>query len=461
MNGKGDNNFKKYFYAGVCLFGAIAASIILFFVIYKMDTIGKVFSKITAAMMPFIIGAILAYIICPLCNMLEKLYNKLFEKMKNEVAKEKIVRGLSVFTGIVIAVIAVYIILMILIPQLISSVIRLVQILPSGADTIVAKLREILNSNETLLKYSEDVFEKVYDFVESWLSDVLLNSVDKIAAGVSTGVINVISIFMNVFIGIIVAVYLLFSRKKLSRQADMVVHSIFKKKAADVIVDEVKYADKVFSGFINGKLLDAIIIALICYLGMMVFKLFNPGDSTMSEVLVAVIVGIFNVIPFFGWYIGLFVSALLILLVNPVQCVFFIIFDIILQQIDGNIIGPKILGNNTGISSLWVLFAIFLFGDLWGFAGMLIGVPLFAVIYHGIKRMVFIGLKKNGMEEMALAYERDYPEKPLDDEDNDNEKDSGNGDDGNERNVDKEETSDVGDLSNNNISDDYEDNNDN
>lgn len=425
MNGKSDNSLKKYFYAGACLFGATAASIILFFVIYKMDTIGKVFANITATMMPFIIGAILAYIICPLCNMFERLYDKLFKKLKNEITREKIVRTLSVFTGILIALIAVYIMLMIIIPQLISSVVRLVQILPAGADTIVERLRELLNSNETLLKYSEDVFEKVYEYVESWLSDVLLNSVDKIAAGVSTGVINVISIFMNVFIGVIVAIYLLFSRKKLARQANLVVHSIFKKKTADAIIDEVKYTDKVFSGFINGKILDAVIIALICYLGMMIFKLFNPGDSTMSEVLVAVIVGIFNVIPFFGWYIGLFISAVLILLVNPVQCIFFIIFDIILQQIDGNIIGPKILGNTTGISSLWVLFAIFLFGDIWGFAGMLIGVPLFAVIYHGIKRMVFMGLKRNGMEEMALEYERDYPEKPLEDDEDNNNKDGG------------------------------------
>ncbi len=442
MNGKSDNSLKKYFYAGACLFGATAASIILFFVIYKMDTIGKVFANITATMMPFIIGAILAYIICPLCNMLERLYDKLFKKLKNEITREKIARTLSVFTGILIALIAVYIMLMIIIPQLISSVVRLVQILPAGADTIVERLRELLNSNETLLKYSEDVFEKVYEYVESWLSDVLLNSVDKIAAGVSTGVINVISIFMNVFIGVIVAIYLLFSRKKLARQANLVVHSIFKKKTADAIIDEVKYTDKVFSGFINGKILDAVIIALICYLGMMIFKLFNPGDSTMSEVLVAVIVGIFNVIPFFGWYIGLFISAVLILLVNPVQCIFFIIFDIILQQIDGNIIGPKILGNTTGISSLWVLFAIFLFGDIWGFAGMLIGVPLFAVIYHGIKRMVFMGLKRNGMEEMALEYERDYPEKPLEDDEDNNNKDGGE---------DKENALDGVDISHNDI----------
>ena len=158
MNNMNDNGLKKYFYAGACLFGAIAASIILFFVIYKLDDIGKLFAKTSAALMPFIIGAVLAYIICPLCNMLERFYEKLFKKLKNDATREKLVRGLSVFTGILIAVIVVYMILIILIPQLISSIVRLVQILPSGADTIISKLREMLSSNETLLQYSEDVF---------------------------------------------------------------------------------------------------------------------------------------------------------------------------------------------------------------------------------------------------------------------------------------------------------------
>ena len=135
----------------------------------------------------------------------------------------------------------------------------------------------------------------------------------------------------------------------------------------------------------------------------------NPGKEMMSEILIAFIVGIFNVIPFFGWYIAWFIGALLCLIVNPAQCLFFVIFNFILQQIDGNIIGPKILGNTTGISSFWVLFAILLFGDIWGFAGMLLGVPIFAVIYHLIKKWVFKRLKINGMENLSEEYEMEYP----------------------------------------------------
>ncbi len=408
-----ENPYKKYFYMAACLFGAFALSIILFFLLYKIDAIKSMISHIVSTMMPFIIGAVLAYIICPLCCMLEKMYMKLFAKMKNIQMQEKIARGASVFSGIVITLIVVYIILIILIPQLVSSVMRLVQILPGSAERAIKWLEAALSSHEELLAYSEQAIDRAYHILEDWLSKGLLESVENIMTGLSSGVISIMGILMNLFVGMIVAVYLLLARKKLARQAQMIVYSIFRKKTADTIMEEARYVDKVFSGFINGKILDAVIVALICYFGMMLFRLFNPGREMMSETLVCVIVGIFNVIPFFGWYIGLIISALLILIVNPIQCIFFIVFDVILQQIDGNILGPKIIGNTTGISSIWVLFSIFLFGDIWGFAGMLLGVPLFAVIYHAIRRLVFRGLSRNGQEEMAAAYEQDYPKKDV------------------------------------------------
>jgi predicted PurR-regulated permease PerM len=191
----------------------------------------------------------------------------------------------------------------------------------------------------------------------------------------------------------------------------LICYSAFKESVADKISDEADYINEVFTGFIHGKILDAVVISIICYIGMMIFHWITPNKALMSEILVAVIVGIFNVIPFFGWYVGLFLSALLILIVNPAQCIFFVVFDFILQQIDGNIIGPKILGNTTGISSLWVLFAIFLFGDIWGFAGMLIGVPMFAVIYHLITNLVFSGLQRRGQTDLASEYREDYPDR--------------------------------------------------
>lgn len=405
--------YKKYIYAAVSLFGVIVLSIIVFFIIFRYGEIKQALRHIFNTLMPFIIGAALAYMICPLCRTIEKFYLRILEKTERikQAKKEKLALTASVFTGIFITLVVIYLIIIIIVPQLITSVIRLVQILPDSADRLVKWLEKMLNSNEQLLAVSQELVDKGYHFITDWLSNGLLESVENIATGLSSGVISFFTLMLNLFIGVIVAIYLLLSRKKLARQGKLILYSIFKKEAADSIMDEVYFADKTFSGFINGKIVDAVIVAVICYIGMMLFKVITGAQVTMSEVLVAVIVGIFNVIPFFGWYIGLFASALLILIVNPVQCVFFVVFDFILQQIDGNILGPKILGDTTGLSSFWVLFSILLFGDLWGFAGMLIGVPVFAVIYHIISQLVAKGLRRNGQEEMLVQYERDFPPK--------------------------------------------------
>ena len=299
--------------------------------------------------------------------------------------------------------------IIVIIPNLVNSVVRLIQIIPDNVNKVIDFVQKFLNENETLMKYSENIIDKTYTFINDWLGNEFLGYAQGIASGVSTGVVNIIVVLFNVLIGFIVAAYLLTARKKLAKQGEMVVYSIFKKERADSVMEEIKYTDKVFSGFVNGKILDALVIALICFIALKIFSICNPGKEMMSEILIAFIVGIFNVIPFFGWYIAWFIGALLCLIVNPTQCLFFVIFNFILQQIDGNIIGPKILGNTTGISSFWVLFAILLFGDIWGFAGMLLGVPIFAVIYHLIKKWVFKRLQINGMENLSEEYEAEYP----------------------------------------------------
>ncbi|RHV07427.1 AI-2E family transporter [Clostridium sp. OM07-10AC] len=179
-------------------------------------------------------------------------------------------------------------------------------------------------------------------------------------------------------IGCIVAVYLLLGKDRFLAQAKKLIYAVFGKKQADVILHYGRMTNDTFSGFIVGKIVDSAIIGVLCFIVMWILKLPYP-------LLISVIVGVTNVIPVFGPYIGAVPSALLILLVNPVQCVYFVIFIIILQQLDGNVIGPAILGESTGLTAFWVLFAILLFGGLWGIAGMIVGVPLFAMIYRLLK----------------------------------------------------------------------------
>ena len=294
--------YKKYIYAAVSLFGVIVLSIIVFFIIFRYGEIKQALRHIFNTLMPFIIGAALAYMICPLCRTIEKFYLRILEKTERikQAKKEKLALTASVFTGIFITLVVIYLIIIIIVPQLITSVIRLVQILPDSADRLVKWLEKMLNSNEQLLAVSQELVDKGYHFITDWLSNGLLESVENIATGLSSGVISFFTLMLNLFIGVIVAIYLLLSRKKLARQGKLILYSIFKKEAADSIMDEVYFADKTFSGFINGKIVDAVIVAAICYVSMMLFKVITGAQVTKSEVLDAQIVGIYNVIPYIG-----------------------------------------------------------------------------------------------------------------------------------------------------------------
>lgn len=221
---------------------------------------------------------------------------------------------------------------------------------------------------------------------------------DKVISGVTVGVKGVLAFLKNLLIGLVACVYILAQRKKLAAQGKMIIYSVFKKKWADRIMEEICYVDKMFSGFINGKIIDSIIIGIITFIVTTIFKI-------PYAMLISVIVGVTNVIPFFGPWIGAVPCALIAFMVSPVKCLYFIIMIIAIQQFDGNILGPKILGNTTGLSSFWVLFSIIFFGGLFGFAGMLVGVPLFAVIYDLIERGVKRGLKNKGKYELYEQYD--------------------------------------------------------
>jgi len=197
------------------------------------------------------------------------------------------------------------------------------------------------------------------------------------------------------------------SRRKFSKQSVMLIRSILKPRWADLLLEEIVFIDKMFGGFIDGKIVDSAIIGILCYVGCSIFQFPNA-------LLVSAIVGITNVIPFFGPFIGAVPATILILLEDPIKGLWFILFILALQQLDGNVIGPKILGDRTGLPSFWVLFGIILFGGLWGLVGMVIAVPLVAVIYDIVKKLIHRGLKRHDCIEYWDAYTRIYAEeKPI------------------------------------------------
>ena len=383
-------HIKPYLYGMLAGFGAIALSIIFFFLIYRFDGFGSAISTLTGILMPFIYGAVIAYLLKPVCNSIESFLRRFIPEKMNGL-----INALSVALTILFGLLLVYALVMMIVPQLITSVTTLYYTAQANITKFMnwANHLEFIENNEQIMELLNSAYAALNTNLDTWIKNTLLPSMQNIVSGAAIGVLNVVTVAKNLIIGIIVAVYMLASRKRFVQQGKLVLHSIVRPRWAQLITEEVKYADRMFGGFINGKIMDSAIIGVLCYIGCLIFKF-------PSALLVSVIIGVTNVIPFFGPFIGAIPATLLILIQNPIKALWFVLFVLVLQQLDGNIIGPKILGNTTGLSSFWVLFAILLFGGLWGFVGMIVGVPLFAVIYDVIKKLVIYGLQRH--QELTL-----------------------------------------------------------
>ena len=384
---------KPYVLGMLVAFGAISLSVLFFFFLYRMQGVEEAVNKVVNILMPFIYGSVIAYLLRPLCNGLSMWFHHLFRGKRDKLA-ETCAITLSMVTGFLV----VYILIIMIAPQLYKSAAAFWDTVPTKVEALVVWATENFGENEVLLRYFDLSYEALYTALDNWASGTLVPYVTSIVSGVGTSIWKVVIFLKDLLIGVIVAVYLLASRKKFAKQGVLVVRSIFKPRWADLILEEIAYIDRVFGGFIDGKIVDSAIIGVLCYIGCVVFKFPNA-------LLVAAIVGITNVIPFFGPFLGAVPATVLILIENPMKAVWFMLFILGLQQLDGNVIGPKILGDHTGVSSFWVLFSILLFGGLWGLVGMIIAVPLFAVLYDLAKRLIRRGLFKNDCGDLLKDYE--------------------------------------------------------
>lgn len=389
---------KKYVYWMLVGFGGISLSVIFFFLLYRLQSVEETLQKVVDILMPFVYGGVIAYLLRPMCNW----YSAGFRSMLKE-KHDKLAEAMAITCSMLTGLLVVYLLIIMIAPQLYFSAASLWNTIPEKVEQLVAWATDTFGENEVVLNYFNAGYQAVYTALDQWASETLVPQVSNIVSGVGLGVWKVLLFLKNVLIGLIVAVYLLASRKKFSRQGVLLIRSMMKPRWADLVLEEIAYIDRMFGGFIDGKLVDSAIIGVLCYIGCSVFKFPNA-------LLVSAIVGVTNVIPFFGPFIGAVPSILLILIESPIKAVWFSLFVLGLQQLDGNIIGPKILGNHTGVSSFWVLFSILLFGGLWGLVGMIVAVPLFAVLYDLLKRLVRRGLIKNGCIDVLKQYNEDYHE---------------------------------------------------
>ena len=393
----------KYLFGMLAGFGAISMSVIFFFILYRLPAIGEGLDKLGEILMPFIIGGVIAYLLRPMCNWYEKIFQKILPKGMKKAANAVAV-GLSLITFLLI----IYALIIMIAPELYKSIVSLWTTIPESAKEIYNWAAQVMGGDDALLRTVRDFSVQIYQSLDKWANESLvsyvtelLGGVTNIVSGVGMGVWKVLLFLKDFLIGLIVAVYLLATRKRFARQGVLLVRSALKPKWADFVLEEIAFVDRMFGGFIDGKIVDSAIIGVLCYIGCVIFRFPNA-------LLISVFVGITNVIPFFGPFIGAIPSIFLILIVDPLKALWFALFILGLQQLDGNVIGPKILGDRTGLSSFWVLFSIVLFGGVWGLPGMVICVPLFAVIYDTVKKLVYKGLTRHGQLEIWEDYKRDY-----------------------------------------------------
>lgn len=390
---------NKYLGWGITAFGVIACCILFYMLLQHGKSIGDAISSLLGILSPIIWGLVIAYLLWPLTKVFQrKLFEPLLKKLRpKKPVRTSLARGLSVALSILVALIIIAALIWLIIPQIYTSVESIVLNYQEYYDTITGWINKFFENNpeveEVLLSATGDVSDSLLD----WAKTALLPSMGKVVTSVTTGIYAVLRAILDVLIGFVVACYVLSNMELFLAKSKMVLYSMFSIKASKRILKAIRFTDTAFMGFISGKVIDSAIIGVICYICCAIMRM-------PYVVLVSVIVAVTNIIPVFGPFIGAVPTALIILLVSPMKCLIYVIFIIVLQQIDGNIIGPKILGNSTGINGFWIMFAILLGGGLFGFIGMLLGVPVFVVIYAGLERLVDHGLKKRGLQTETAEY---------------------------------------------------------
>ena len=390
---------KRYLKIGITGAAILASGILCAFVLFKMPVIISVLKGITEILKPFLYGVVFAYLLAPLCNKIEEKLFQIFPKAKTKA--RRLICFIAIVISLCVAIAVIWLIIMMIIPQVWDSVMKIIQMVPQKLIVVNNWIEHMLENQPELQAYFEEFSSQAESNIDSLLNVDTIQKVQSIINSLSVQLFGVLGVVKNIFLGLLISAYLLGSRKLFGAQAGLILHGVFSDKWAKIIEEEIRYTDKMFNGFLVGKIIDSAIIGLLCFAGTSIMGFEAPA-------FISVIIGITNIIPFFGPFIGAIPCGLLLLLENPMHCLYFIIFIFVLQQLDGNVIGPKILGNTTGVSSFWVLFAILLFGGMWGVVGMVIGVPLFAVIYDIIRKLVYRGLRKHKRESMITDYEEKY-----------------------------------------------------
>lgn len=375
------------------------ALILAYYVVNNFQVVSAGMARMNDILMPFYIGIVMAYLLCPIYNGTTRIIYQLnkgrFKKPVNDLKLARVI-GTVVSIAVLILVIAGFI--MMILPDLWESIMGLVLGLPETMNRFIVWVRTNLEANPEVMAFLEGKLDGIADTTLVWAQEKLVPGAEAVLNNLSVGVIGTVGVVFDLFVAVIICVYVLNSKEMFIAQSRKLVLAVFKQERAEKIFELGTLTNETFGGFINGKIIDSIIMGILCFAAMSVLGLPLP-------MLVSVVVGVTNIIPFFGPFIGAVPSGIILLIIEPISALKFALMILVLQQIDGNIIGPKILGKTTKLASFWVMFAIIVSGGLFGFVGMVLGVPVFAIIYTYISRAINGRLKEKELATDTLLYE--------------------------------------------------------
>ncbi len=387
-----------YFKWGITAVSVIVIALVISLIFSKLGIIASALKTVVSTVSSVLYGVVMAFLMAPVYDRIsawvEEILSSFFPKWKKSGKWAKFIATLAC---LIILIFVIFALIMMIIPELVNSITNVIGYAPDGMSNLENWLKDILNKNPDLEKLVIGNYQDISERVSDIATTNVLPNVNTYIKNLSSGVINALGVLVNIIIGMMVMMYLLNMKTTLSSQAKKIVYSMAGVKIGNEIVTEARYIKNMFEKFIVGKIIDSIIIGIINYFFMVIIHM-------PYALLISVVVGVTNVIPFFGPFIGAIPSIVLLLLVSPFTALQFAVWILVLQQVDGNIIGPKILGQTTGLPSFWVLFSILLFGGLFGIVGMIIAVPTWAIIYRTISRVSEHFLRKKGLEPDSGSY---------------------------------------------------------
>lgn len=391
---------KQYFMRGFTTFLVVFACIVCYFAFLRLDDIAELAGKIGTILQPVIMGFAFAYLLNPIVGLVERNTLPLLRKhIKSEKRAGSLARTTGIVAALLLTMAVVALLLNMVIPELYESIRDLVISLPYQMNDAMEYLEEHSINDSAISGTLRTILENAAGSLETWVRTDLIRQVNQMMSSVTIGVISFFETLFNIAIGLIVSVYVLRSKEKFTGQCKKAAYAMMSQEHANLVLEITRKSNEIFGGFVIGKIIDSFIIGIICFVVLSILDM-------PYTLLVSVIVGVTNVIPFFGPFIGAIPSIILILLVEPIKGLYFMIFILLLQQFDGNILGPKILGDSTGLSAFWVVFSILLGGGLFGFIGMVMGVPTFAVLYYLVNMFVEQKLEKKKLPKASKEYEK-------------------------------------------------------